>query len=149
MRAVPTRSRRDAAVVAVTAALLASTLAGCDLESELQPDPETVAVSDILDLTRSGGDLPIVANGNGADTLVARIPRGASDRVVTFTTSRGSFLARPGLTTVKVRAEETDDRHDRRLVARVVLFGDTVAAPVVASATVGPYTDYLVIPFVK
>lgn len=143
------RLGRHPAVRVGLVALLACATPACDLESELQPDPDTVAAADILDLTRTGGDLPILANGAGIDTLVARIPRGASDRWVTFTTSRASLLARPGLLTVRVRAEETADRHDRRLVARVVLFGDTIAAPVVASAAVGPYTDYVVVPFVK
>ena len=124
-------------------------LGGCDLTSELEPHPDEITLSQIIQLSRTGGDLPIPANGTAGDTLVAKIPRGASARVVTFTTSRGSFQLNPGDKTIKVRAERTTDPHDQRLVARAVLVSDTVAGQAVVSASVSDFTDYLVVPFVR
>ncbi len=131
--------------------LAACAAAACGLPDLVDPDvdPEDVPESEILDLTRTGGDLPLRADGKTQDTLVARIPEGASSRVVTFTTSAGSFLLTPASKTISVRAEKSADLHDSRLVARAVLVADTLPGTAVASAKVGDFTRYLNVPFVR
>lgn len=145
-------SRMSGIVVKRAAVLLlvAAVGAACDdISSGFERDPDDVPLSEIIQLTRTGGDLPLRADGQSADTLLAKIPRDASSRVITFTTSRGSFALAPGSKTIKVRAERSSDPYDRRLTARAVVVSDTTAGDVVASAAVGEYTDYLVIPFVR
>jgi ABC-type amino acid transport substrate-binding protein len=128
---------------------LSGALAACEDLFDPERDPDEVPLSEAIELSRTGGDLPLIANGRTQDTLVARIPRGASARVVTFTTSAGTFALKPGGTEIKVRAERSGDPRDDRLVARAVLVADTIARTAVVSASVGEFTDYLQVPFVK
>lgn len=111
-------------------------------------DPDDVPHRDILELTRTGGDLPLRADGQTQDTLEARLPQGAARRVVTFSTTAGTFRLN-GKSDIKVRAEKSADPVDPRLVARAVLVSDTVAKTAIVSASVGEFTRYLEVSFVK
>lgn len=145
---LPTATRRSLARAAIL--ILALAAAACDgIPSDLERTPDDVPLSEIIDLSRAGGDRPLRADGMSVDTLVARIPRGASSREITLTTSRGSFLLNPGNKSIKVRAERSASTTDDRLVARAVLVADTTAAPVVVSASVKEFTAYLTIPLVR
>src|SRR5688500_10030360 len=77
------------------AALLTLTLlaGSCnDILTDPERDPDDVDPSEVLMLSRTGGDLPLRADGMTRDTLIARIPPGSTLRLVTFTTTHGKFL---------------------------------------------------------
>lgn len=148
---VPCPSGRTARPPTILSLLVALALAaGCEaIFSEPELDPDDVPPSAVLELRRTGGDQPLLADGASRDTLEARIPKGASTRVVTFTTSRGKFLLSPGKQEIKVRAEPGNDPTDERLIARTVLVADTLPGEAVISASVGEFTRYIVVPFIK
>jgi hypothetical protein len=134
----------------IAALLLALSVASCDkILSEPERDSDDVPPSEILSLTRTGGDLPLRADGVTRDTLEARIPEGSTARTVIFTTSRGSFLLSPVKQELKVRAEPSGNDNDGRLIARAVLVADTIPGQAVVSASIGDFTQYLFVPFVK
>ena len=139
-----TRTRSAALLLGVAASVVA-----CRGLTPSDRDPDAVALSEIIELKRVGGDQPLRADGTARDTLEARIPRGASTRVVTFTTSAGHFALAPGGGPLKVLAETGTDARDSRLVARAVLVADTLPKTAVVSAGVGDFSAYLEVPFVK
>lgn len=130
-------------------ALLALSLfaGGCKIITDPERDPDDVPTSEVLALSRTGGDLPLRADGTTRDTLLAHIPAGSTQRVVTFTTTRGKFLL-SNKQDLKVRAEKSGDPYDPRLVARAVLVADTIPGEAVVSASIGDFTAYLFVPFV-
>lgn len=118
-----------------------------DLPSEPERDSLDVPGSEIITLTRAGGSLPVPADGVTEDTLIATIPEGSATRLVTFNTTGGRFVLAGGKQ-IKVTAVRDNSRSDKRLVARAAIVSDSsiVAA---TSASVGDYTAYVPIKFVK
>lgn len=139
------RLRRRASLV-----LLAVATAACDeILHTPERDASEIDRAEILQLTRVGGDQPLPADGVSQDTVEARIPKDASTQIVKFSLSRGRFLYGPGKTEMEVRAEPSRDRHDSRLVARAVIVADTLPGEAVVSASIGGFTEYLFVPFVR
>lgn len=117
--------------------------------TEFEPDPESIPLRDIIHLTRAGGrTAPLAADGAASDTLLARLPADASTRVVTFTTTAGTFPLTASREAA-VRAERDDADPERRLVARIVLRADTLPAVAVVSAKVADFRDTLSVAFVR
>jgi|GEM_PF-5085595 len=119
-----------------------------DILSDPERDPDDVPASEVLALSRTGGDLPLRADGVTRDTLVADIPVNSTLREITFTTTHGKFLL-SNKQELKVRAEKGSGAYNRRLVARAVLIADTVPAQAVVSASIGDFDAYLFVPFVN
>lgn len=124
-------------------------LTACDLTTDLEPDPDTVPLDEILLLYRARGSLPLVADGQAVDTLIALIPRDATIRVVTFNTSIGGFLLGGGAKELRVRAEYEPAFKTQHLVARAVLRADTISGLAVVSATVADFRRYEYIQFIE
>ena len=127
--------------------LLLLALAGCDeLTSDLEPG--SVPLSEIITLQRTRtGALP--GDRVAVDTLLAMIPMGANNRVVTFRTTGGSFEFTAGAKEYKTSAQVDSLYSVDKLVARAYLRSDTITANVTVSASVSDYTTYLAIPFVR
>ncbi|HEV2147454.1 MAG TPA: hypothetical protein VGR37_08625 [Longimicrobiaceae bacterium] len=147
-RRIACRLRSPRTLVPLFAAVLF--LVSCDeLTSELERSPDEVHLSEIIGLFRVNHPLPLTANGASEDTLLAVLPPGASPRVVTFSTTAGSFRRTAGAREIKVRAERDLESGRDRLVARAVLVSDTIPRVATVSATVAEFTTYLQVPFVK
>ncbi|HET7463858.1 MAG TPA: hypothetical protein VFJ82_21560 [Longimicrobium sp.] len=128
--------------------IVALSAGGCKLISEPERDSLDVPLSEIIDLTRRGGSLPVLADGTTEDTLVATIPEQSTSRLVTFNTTGGRFvLAGPGKQ-LKVTAVRDSSRTDDRLVAKAVIRSDS-AIIAITSASVLDFTAYLPVTFVK
>jgi hypothetical protein len=133
----------------VLCALLAVALTGCEnLSTSLERDPDSVPRAEILEFTRAGGSLPLLANGVAVDTLIAIIPRDANPRLVTFSTTAGTFPLTGNAKEIKVRAEYEPTYQKDKLVARAVLRSDTVPGKATVSAAVGDFKEYREIEFV-
>jgi hypothetical protein len=91
--------------------------------------------------------LPLLANGIAVDTLIATLPRDANPRVVTFTTTAGSFPLTGNGKEIKARAELDPLYRTDRLVARAVLRSDTSPGKAIIAATVGDFRAYLEVEF--
>jgi hypothetical protein len=112
-------------------------LGGCDPISEPEGDPDDVPMSEIITLSRLEVG-PLLTGGSDTDTFVARLPAGATSRVVTFKTTLGSFVL-AGSKEMKVRAEAAGDS---ALIARAELRADTLTGTAIVSASVGDFTVY-------
>jgi hypothetical protein len=129
---------------------MAAPSSACDgITSELEPNTDQVAPEEILRVYRASGVAPLPANGVSQDTIYALLPRDASQRIVTFTTSAGSFAPVPGSTSVKVRAERSTTPYGDKLVARAVIRADTLARTAVVSAEIGEFVRYVEVSFIK
>jgi hypothetical protein len=123
-------------------------LAGCeDWLSDPEPSVDDVPLSEIVDVERAGEPLPLAADGVSADSIFAFLPLDARTRIVKFTTTAGSFDLTGGQRTVDVRAVRTED--GMRLRASAVLIADTVAVTAVVRGTVGEFSDFVLVPFIK
>ena len=121
------------------AVVFAVALAACDrLLSDLQPDPDSINVKDVVDLARVG-DATVLDRADTSAQLVARLPAAATVRTVTFTTSAGSFvLTGTREAVVRVQVDSADSR--RRWAARAEIRRDTAASALVSAAVAG-YRD--------
>ncbi len=127
----------------------AALLTGCDrLSTSLEADPDLVPRSEILQLLRAGGTVPLLANGTATDTLIALLPRDANPRTVTFATTAGSFPLAGGGRGLAVRAEYEPAYRSDRLVARAVLQSDSIPGTAIVSAEVGEFKEYAEVVFI-
>ena len=78
---------------------------GCEgLVTDLEPNPESIELSQIIVLTRTGEDSLSISDAS-VDTLIAYIPNKATVKQITFTTSLGDFELN-GKQTITVNAIE-------------------------------------------
>ena len=111
----------------------------------LEPDPETVPLSAIIDLARVGPNLPLPADGVSTDTIIARLPKEATTRVIKFSTTLGSFELTGGQKTIDVRSQ----LEGSKLIARAILVSDTLPGTAVVRASVSEFSSYLQIRFIE
>lgn len=131
----------------LTCTLLVAGLAGCtEWLSTLERDPDSVPLSEIIELVR-GGNAPLVADGISSDTVMALLPIDAKTRVVKFTTSAGSFANTGGLKALDVRAVRLEGND--RLAAIAVLVSDTASVVAAVRGTVGEFSNFILVPFQK
>lgn len=130
-------------------AVIAVVLWGCDaLTSDLEGDPADVPIEEVITIQRKGTGA-LRADRNVVDTLFALLPRGANARAVTFRTTIGSFDFTAGAKEYKTSAQPEAGVSTDKLVARAILRADTIAGTTTVSASVGDFTTYTTIPFVR
>lgn len=131
---------------ALAACVLLPILACDQLTSAPERDPEDVLPSEIIKLRVTPTSI-LPADGKALDTLIARLPKDANARVVTFSTTGGVFQL-TAAKQVTVRASKILGAGDS-LYARAVLKSDTTAADVIVSAQVSDFRDTVWIHFTK
>ena len=104
---------------------------------------------EIIEIQRAGNARALNANGLDRATLIALIPSQASSRIVTFTTSAGSFLTTAKEKTFSTRATTVDKYSSDRLVAEAVLVAGTMpdTAYVIAKVGEGGFSESIYITF--
>ena len=114
--------------------------------TDLEPDPDSVSLDEVLQLTNQLDPAVLPADGTSEDLLTARIPRASRERGIAFKTTAGTLIPGGG-TESTVRA--TPDPDDPAwLKATVRLRSDTVATTAFAQASIGGFTDTLSIAFI-
>ena len=110
--------------------------------SDPEADPLSVPLSEIIDLQHTYPyALPV--DSVTVDTLIAYLPRGASTRLVKFTTTAGRFQE-SNAKAIEVVAVPTTGK---RLRAITLLLADTSASSATIAARVDIFTDYLEVAF--
>jgi hypothetical protein len=134
-----TRAARAGILCVLTAAV------ACDFSiSDFDTDNPETPLDSIIQLSRVNGHASVPADGRSLDTLIAVLPDKANQRLVTFSTTHGTFEI-TNTKELKVRAETRTD--PSRLEARAVLRADTVAVRAIVSASVGEFRDTVSIAF--
>jgi hypothetical protein len=100
--------------------------------------PDDVPLTDIIDVFRAQPGNDLLADGQSLDTLVARIPDRATNRVITFSTTVGVFVI-SGARELPVRASREPGATGLR--ARAVLRSDTFNADAIVSAVINDFRD--------
>lgn len=121
-------------------------LLNCDAwTTQLERDPKTIALDEIISLTV---DAPagIPADGKSTMRVNATIPIDATPSTVKFTTNAGLFVE-TGATEVSILA--VADAANKKRVASTLLKADTIAATAILRATIADFYDTLSVRFIK
>lgn len=169
---IASRTTPHAAKTTLWVVMLILVLTSCDdinsaldtLETELEPDPNTIELIDIIDFSAEGsnckdeGNGRYIAPGDGESeiTLLAKIPKDASMRAVTFTTPTGIFKQdTDGNKKIIVRAQDINEPDGRPVASTVLIAPKSPVLPmntdttVVISASISEFTAFIEITFQK
>lgn len=141
------RAKRHTLIGSTVTVFLLAVFGSCDITTDLERDPLDVPLSEIIEIERIIRS-ELAADGIATDTVIARIPRDAKNRSITFAASKGGFVDAGGKGEFKTIAvpNAADPKH---LQARATYVSDTLPGIATITGTLLTFSDTLLIQLVK